>query len=92
MFRILLLSCRVIACGLKEAHIANYLLLLFFFSPQLGPALQKLMSKFMGGGAAMGGGGGGGMPFGGGAGMGGGGGADDDDDDIPDLEDLPDLE
>jgi hypothetical protein len=57
------------------------------FSPLTGPALQKIMSKFMGGM-----GGGGGMPFVG-AGMGGaGGGSDNVDDGIPDLEDLPDLE
>ncbi|KAG7345749.1 expressed tetratricopeptide repeat protein [Nitzschia inconspicua] len=56
--------------------------------PDVGPALQKLMAKFMGGGM-------GGMP-GMGGGMGGaaaGGGANEDEDDaIPDMEDLPDLD
>jgi hypothetical protein len=47
--------------------------------PDVGPFISKLMSKLGGGAAA------------GGAGMGGAGGADDDDE-MPDLDDLPDLE
>ena len=55
--------------------------------PEVGPFMQKLMSK-MGGGMPGMGGMGGGMPDFGGMG----GGDDDGDDDIPDLDDLPDLE
>jgi hypothetical protein len=54
--------------------------------PEVGPALQTIMSKFMGGGM-------GGMPGMGGM-AGARAGADDhpDDDEMPDLEDLPDLD
>jgi hypothetical protein len=66
----------------------------FFYSsdPEVGPALQKFMAKVQGGGGGMPGGFGG-APGGFGGGPGGfGGGADDDGGEIPDLDDLPDLE
>lgn len=57
--------------------------------PEVGPIMQKIMTKL---GPMMGGmgGGAGGMPDM--SGMGGGFDADDDDDEMPDLDDLPDLE
>ena len=59
----------------------------FYSDPEVGPVLQKFMSKFQGGGMP------GGAGFGGGAGAGPGGyGANNDGDEIPDLDDLPDLE
>lgn len=54
--------------------------------PEVGPALQKIMSKMMGGLGSMGG-----MPPGGNT-TAGRGQADDDNDDMPDLEDLPNLD
>ena len=70
----------------------SQLTFLFYCHVDVGPVMQKLMSKMMGGGAGMPGGMEG-MP-GGMGGMGGappasGGGGDDD---IPDLGDLPDLD
>jgi hypothetical protein len=71
-------------------------LLSFFYSsdPEVGPVLQKFMAKIQGGAGAGGMPGGfGGSPGGFGGGPGGfGGGVDDDTGDIPDLDDLPDLE
>jgi suppressor of tumorigenicity protein 13 len=53
--------------------------------PEVGPVMQKIMAKFGGGMGGMPGGMGGGMPNMGGAGG-------EEDDDIPDLDDLPDLD
>jgi hypothetical protein len=79
------------------AHFSLLFLLsasVFFYSsdPEVGPALQKFMAKVQGGGGGMPGGFGG-APGGFGGGPGGfGGGAEDDGGEIPDLDDLPDLE
>jgi hypothetical protein len=64
--------------------------------PEVGPILMKLQQKMGGamGGMGMGGMPGGGMPGGGmpGGGMPGGFDVDEGDDDLPDLDDVPDLD